>query len=242
MANIDIEKTIYKNKAGDILPLVRGIYQAESSSNKANTSKPNSSWIIGPMQIGESTFDDMKQRKLIPENYNWRNPQHSTEAGIAYIKYLVDRFNTTDPRIIGPAYYAGPSSIIDKKTGQVKQNISDPRNPDYPTTGQYGEKLYNYIHENYPDFLKSYHATPEGQLPPQPPPPDTHLLDPVHNGIRYVSDAVNNFSDRASDAVDNAVNAVGQSLSSLAINPAIGPAGAIAYPPNYRTGGRVRMI
>jgi hypothetical protein len=169
---VNLESLIARTGTQDIAPLIHGIYQIESGSGSANTSKTNSSGARGPMQVTKQTFQDLKQRGYIPDNYKWTNPQHLAEAGVANIGYLVDRFKTTDPRVIGAAYYGGPSAV--NKDLTIAETRGDPKHPNYPKIGEYADKLHSIVSQIAPDFVRAPApaAAPAPQTPPVAPLPD----------------------------------------------------------------------
>jgi len=172
-----IDELIAQTETEDIAPLIHGIYAMESSSGQANTKKANTSGAKGPMQITKQTFQELKNRGYIPKNYRWSNPAHLAEAGVANVGYLVDRFNTIDPRVIGAAYYGGPSAV--NKDGTINEGRSDPRHLNYPTVGNYANRLNDYVTQNYPTFLPAPAPLPA----PPPPPPASPLAAPPFANI-----------------------------------------------------------
>lgn len=147
-----IELAIANQKAQDLAPIIRSIYAQESSSGKANTTAANYAGARGPMQVILPTFKDMQSRGYIPQDYRWDNPQHSLEAGVAYIRHLADKFKTKDPMVIGAGYYGGPGAINDD--GTIDMNRRDPRNPNAPTVGEYAQQVKNRVLELSPTFFK----------------------------------------------------------------------------------------
>jgi hypothetical protein len=125
--------------SGDVVSaLKQGIFSQESSSGKADTSKPNYAGAMGPMQIKQGTFDDLKKDGLIPKDYDIANPQHNKIAGEKLIdKYAKDYKN--DPDKIAAAYYGGPGAI--NKDGSINLDWRDKLNPNAPTVGQYIQQV-----------------------------------------------------------------------------------------------------
>lgn len=185
MANtkIDLESLIKKQNAENIAPIIRAIYGSESSNNTDDTSKPNSSGARGPMQVTKIAFRDMQQRGYIPKNYNWGNPLHNTEAGIAYTKYYRDKYNSLDPRLISAGYYSGPQAI--NKDGTINADRKDLKNPNYPTVGTYADKILNSVKQSDPAYNNPYYnvkmqATPPSQYLPDPfAPPDPKIAKQI---------------------------------------------------------------
>jgi hypothetical protein len=133
----DIDSIIAERDAGNLAPLIKSIYEQESSSGKVNTSKENYAGAKGPMQVTRKTFNDMRKSGLIPENYSFDNPSHLAEAGVALIQDLARRYNN-DPGKIAAAYYGGPDAV---KDGEISRSRRDPVNPKAPTVGEYTDKV-----------------------------------------------------------------------------------------------------
>jgi len=123
----------------DVIPAIKqGIFGQESSSGKADTSKPNYAGAVGPMQIKQGTFDDLKKDGLIPQDYDINNPEHNKIAGNTLIdKYAKDYKN--DPDKIAAAYYGGPGAI--NKDGSINLDWHDKANPKAPTVGEYIQQV-----------------------------------------------------------------------------------------------------
>ena len=110
--------------------VARSIYIQESGGNRANTSEVNSSGARGPMQVIKPTFDGLKAKGLIPNEYDWSNPIHNTEAGIALIEDNYDRYR--DPAATAAVYFSGPHAV--NPDGSINSNRRDPSGK---TVGQY---------------------------------------------------------------------------------------------------------
>lgn len=123
-----------KEKEDPLTALQRGIYGQESGSGKVKTDKPNYAGARGPMQIMPGTFDWMKKLKLIPQDYDIKNPKHNKEAGDALIAHYYKKYQG-DPAKVAAAYYAGPGAI--NKDGTINTHWRDKKNPKAPTVGQY---------------------------------------------------------------------------------------------------------
>ncbi len=113
--------------------LALSIFEQESGSGRANTSKANYAGARGPMQVTKDTFEGLKRDGLIPSDWEHGNPAHTTAAGIALIKQLHQQY-AGDPRKIAAAYYSGPKAIA--ADGTIK-NLRDPKNPKAPSTLEY---------------------------------------------------------------------------------------------------------
>jgi hypothetical protein len=133
----NIDDIISSRNAEDLAPIIKSIYEQESSSGKVDTSKENYAGAKGPMQVTRKTFDDMRGSGLIPENYSFDNPSHLAEAGVALIQDLARRYNN-DPGKIAAAYYGGPDAV---KDGEISRSRRDKVNPKAPTVGEYTDKV-----------------------------------------------------------------------------------------------------
>jgi hypothetical protein len=151
----DIELAIKNQKAEDLAPLIYGLHFLESSSGKADTTKPNSAGALGPLQVTPIAIKELTRLKLLPKDYIRGDPQKDLESGIAYIQYLASPsgVDSKDPEILGPAFRGGPTGAFDKD-GYVKDKYE-----------KYGTALKKLV-DNY-------------VLPPPPPPPP--LPAPVSN-------------------------------------------------------------
>jgi hypothetical protein len=109
------------------------IYGQESSSGRADTSQENYAGARGPMQVTRSTFEGMKSKGLIPNDWTHDNAEQTKEAGNRLIDSYADAYGD-DPAKIAAAYYAGPKAI--RKDGSIA-DFRDLKNPKAPTTLQY---------------------------------------------------------------------------------------------------------
>ena len=123
---------------GGIDQLKQSIFQQESSSGAADTTKPNYAGAVGPMQIIPSTFDGLKRAGVIPASYDINNPEHNKAAGNALIDQLSAKYGG-DPAKVAAAYYGGPGAI--NPDGTINRDRRDPRNPNAPTVGQYVDQV-----------------------------------------------------------------------------------------------------
>lgn len=114
--------------------LQRGIYGQESRSGKARTDKPNYAGALGPMQIMPKTFQWMKDTKIIPKDFDIKNPEQNREAGNALIAHYYDKYQG-DPAKVAAAYYAGPKAV--NKDGTINTHWRDRKNPKAPDVGKY---------------------------------------------------------------------------------------------------------
>jgi Transglycosylase SLT domain len=113
--------------------IIAAIYGQESSSGTADTSKENYAGAIGPMQVIRPTFDSLKNKGIIPANYDFNNPEHTKDAGEKLVGFLFDKYGG-DHKKVAAAYYAGEKAI--RKDGTIA-NFRDLKNNNAPTTHQY---------------------------------------------------------------------------------------------------------
>lgn len=125
------EKT---EKEDPLAAIQRGIFGQESGYGKAKTDKPNYAGAVGQMQIMPGTFDWIKKLKLIPQDYDIKNPKHNREAGNALIAHYYKKYDG-DTAKVAAAYYGGPGAI--NKDGTINTHWRDKKNPKAPTVGQY---------------------------------------------------------------------------------------------------------
>lgn len=109
--------------------LKQAIFGQESSSGKADTSKPNYAGARGPMQMTEPTFEGLKKQGLIPADWRWDNPEHNKEAGFRHIEDLYNRYGK-DPAKVAAVYVSGPKAV--SKDGKLV-NYADKLNPKHTT-------------------------------------------------------------------------------------------------------------
>lgn len=119
-----LDDAIDRQGLGDQRDFVRSVFAQESSSGKANTSKPNDKGARGPMQVREIAFRDVQQRGYIPKDYRWDNPEHSAEAGVAYLKHAI-KTHGGDTRKAAAFYFGGPDAV--RKDGTIEMDRSDGR-------------------------------------------------------------------------------------------------------------------
>lgn len=122
------------DKLDPLTALQRGIYGQESGYGKAKTDSPNYAGATGPMQIMPKTFDWMKKKKIIPKDFDIKNPEHNKQAGNALIAHYYQKYQG-DSAKVAAAYYAGPGAI--NKDGTINTHWRDKKNPKAPTVGQY---------------------------------------------------------------------------------------------------------
>lgn len=116
--------------AGPIADIARSIYQQESGSGK-NT-KTSNAGAMGGMQIIPGTF-----KSVADKDWDINDPTHNARAGIRYVKQLYDQAGG-DPALTAAGYYGGPGGLEKARRGVA---VADPRNPNAPTTLQYGQQV-----------------------------------------------------------------------------------------------------
>ena len=109
--------------------LARSIYMQESSGGK-NT-KTSNAGAVGGMQILPGTFNE-----VLPGG-NINDPYDNSRAGLRYIKKMNDLAGG-DLTLTAAGYYGGPGGLNKAKEGVA---VSDPRNPNAPTTLQYAKQV-----------------------------------------------------------------------------------------------------
>lgn len=115
---------------GPLAQVARSIYQQESSSGK-NT-KTSNAGAQGGMQIIPSTFASVADK-----GWDIANPEHNLRAGIRYLKQL-DKLSGGVPELTAAGYYGGPGGMAKAKQGIA---VHDPRNPNAPSTLEYGRQV-----------------------------------------------------------------------------------------------------
>ena len=137
-----IDKTIASQNAEHLRPIIESIYEQESSSGRNPLAeRENYAGAAGGMQVTPIAFEEVKRVGYIPEDYELSNPEHRFEAGVAYIRYLADKYNN-DPAKIAAAYYGGPSAITNSG---INRNRRDPKNSNAPTVGEYVDEVLKRI-------------------------------------------------------------------------------------------------
>lgn len=122
---------------GGALALAKSIFEQESGSGRADASNPNEFRVRGPMQVHQDTFDGLKKQGLIPQSFDWANPEHSTIAGLTLIKQLYQQYDG-DSRKVAAAYYAGEKAV--GPNGAIKDFRVRGRT-DQPTTLEYVDQV-----------------------------------------------------------------------------------------------------
>jgi hypothetical protein len=115
---------------GKIADIARSIYQQESASGK--NAKTSNAGAVGGMQIIPATF-----KGVADKDWDINDPTQNARAGIRYIKQLYEQAGG-DPALTAAGYYGGPGGLEKARRGVA---VSDPRNPNAPTTLQYGQQV-----------------------------------------------------------------------------------------------------
>jgi hypothetical protein len=115
---------------GRVADIARSIYQQESGAGK-NT-KTSNAGAVGGMQIIPPTF-----KSVADKDWDINDPTHNARAGIRYVKQLYEQAEG-DPALTAAGYYGGPGGLEKARRGVA---VSDPRNPNAPTTLQYGKQV-----------------------------------------------------------------------------------------------------
>lgn len=127
----------YEGVTGKLADVARSIYQQESGGGK-NT-KTSNAGAVGGMQIIPGTFASVADK-----GWDIADPVQNARAGIRYIKQL-DKQSGGDPALTAAGYYGGPGGMEKARKGVA---VSDPRNPNAPTTLQYGQQVAARIKKN----------------------------------------------------------------------------------------------
>lgn len=115
---------------GKLAELAFSIYTQESGAGR-NT-KTSNRGAVGGMQVMPGTFGDMADK-----GWDINNPEHNARAGIRYLKML-DKRSGGDPALTAAGYYGGPGGLEKARRGVA---VSDPKNPNAPTTLEYGQQV-----------------------------------------------------------------------------------------------------
>lgn len=107
----------------DVLPRIKkAVFSTESTSGKADTSKPGVQGAIGPMQITSDTFDTAKRLKLIPASYDINNKEQNKEAGDKLLEYYYNKYDKNPDKTLA-AYIGGEGAI--NKDGTINLERKD---------------------------------------------------------------------------------------------------------------------
>lgn len=108
----------------------KAIHGQESSSGV--TAKTSNRGAAGPMQVRSGAWKDVSSPDMDP-----KNPFDNMRVGI---RYAMKGFNAAggDPVLAGAHYYGGPGGMKKLMEGKA---VSDPENPNAPTTAGYGASV-----------------------------------------------------------------------------------------------------
>ena len=152
---------------------------AESSyGNDPETWETNSSGARGLYQLTEATFNGLKRNGKIPEEYDFTNPVHNTEASE---KLAEEVWNSKkvgqDPRKATAVWYSGPKAIDDN--GNIKA-LTDPKNPSFPNTLEHIDKVERIRlgGQQVPPGLRLDDVDNDPRRTDVPPPVNQSIMDP----------------------------------------------------------------
>lgn len=134
---------------GQLADVARSIYKQESGSGK-NT-KTSNAGAVGGMQIIPATFASVADK-----GWDINDPALNARAGIRYLRQL-DKQSGGDPALTAAGYYGGPGGMEKARRGIA---VSDPRNPNAPTTLEYGAQVAARLGKG------PYSGTPSDTSPP----------------------------------------------------------------------------
>lgn len=148
-------------------------YAQESSSGKADTSKPGIQGAQGPMQVTKDTFDTYKKKGIIPASYDLNDPNQAYASGVLILNDLHKKHGQ-DINKIAAEYFGGPGAI--NADGSI--NVTN-RDANGKTVGSYVNDIRARMKLPPIDVGAAAQATPTGmaaaKTPTQPavkvPPP-----------------------------------------------------------------------
>lgn len=150
---------------GKLADVARSIYQQESGSGR-NT-KASNAGAVGGMQILPGTFAGVADK-----DWDISNPEHNARAGIRYLKQM-DKKAGGDPLLIAAGYYGGVGGMEKARKGIA---VSDPRNPNAPTTLQYAQQVVSRMPGDGPVASEAPVVASAGSYVPADPAP---VVEPV---------------------------------------------------------------
>lgn len=121
---------IDENVPANRVPYFRSIFQQESGSG-GNT-KTSSAGAVGAMQIIPSTFNSVADT-----GWDINDISHNARAGIRYANKMLE-LGGGNFALGAAGYYGGPGGLAKARAGVA---VGDPRNPNAPTTLQYGQQV-----------------------------------------------------------------------------------------------------
>jgi len=116
--------------AGHFADLARSMHMQESGGGR-NT-KTSNAGAYGDTQITKGAFGEVADK-----GWDITNPEHNMRSGIRYLNKMYQRADG-DAALAATGYYGGPGGMDKARRGIA---VSDPRNPNAPTTLQYGQQV-----------------------------------------------------------------------------------------------------
>lgn len=132
--------------------IARSVYQQESSSGR-NTQTSNAG-AMGGMQVRPNTFQEVAD-----PGWSQADPVHNARAGVRYLMQGYEK-SGGDPALTGAYYYGGPTGLAKAQQGIA---VRDPRNPNAPTTLEYGQQVANRLPTQ--NSAPAAAPAPSGQMP-----------------------------------------------------------------------------
>ena len=122
----------------------------------------------GLAQVMPATFNEIADK-----GWDINNPVQNLRAGIRYLGRGY-KASGGDPALTGAYYYGGPGGMQAAMNGEARY---DPKNPDYPSTLEYGQRLANAVGQgqqpmntNFPNAMAGIKNRQQGlaELIPEP--------------------------------------------------------------------------
>lgn len=132
-------------------PLEQVARKTKGFESGGNPNAVSNRGATGWMQVMPATFKDVAD-----QGWDINDPYFNARAGIRYLKKGWEA-SGGDVALTGAYYYGGPGGMEKARRGVA---VSDPKNPNYPNTIQYGQRLAKAVESLFP----SAHA---GELPKQ---------------------------------------------------------------------------
>lgn len=109
--------------SGDMLPkLQQAVFGTESSSGKADTTKPGVQGAVGPMQVTQDTWNTFTGRGVIPKDFDINNAEQNKTAGNKILEYYYKQYNGDIDKTLA-AYHGGEGAI--NKDGSINLDRKD---------------------------------------------------------------------------------------------------------------------
>jgi hypothetical protein len=105
----------------------------------------------GGMQVMPATF-----ASLADQGWDINNDYHNSRAGIRYLRQGWDK-SGGDAALTGAYYYGGPNGLNKARKGVA---VSDPMNPSYPNTLEYGKRLADSVNGGNTSMNPNQGGTP----------------------------------------------------------------------------------